>query len=110
MFTINKYIFELCDKNIDMYFEITKTIRNDYCTIIRDFKGIDYENDPVNSCSQVRILAHKLVGVISILRETNQELVFVLNSLLSIHKTNTDILLYKPFVEHILDLDTSRNF
>jgi len=58
MININKYIFyEVCDKNIDTYTDLIKTIKQEYFYNINLLK---YTTD----CNIIRKIIHTLVGIV----------------------------------------------
>lgn len=65
MININKYIFyEICNKNIDNYNDLIKTIKRDY------FYNINLLKNNID-CLDIRQIIHRLIGIICILKNTN---------------------------------------
>ena len=96
---INKYIFyTICNKDIDEYDKIIDIFRKDYVTII-------YEIKQTTICREIRYLIHKLIGVIAVINNTNDELDYILKSILSIPKTTEDFDYYRDYVYMLLNFD-----
>lgn len=97
--SINKYIFyTICNKDIDEYDTIIDMFRKDYETIINDIKQ-------TTICKEIRYLIHKLVGVIAVINNTNDELNYILKSILDIQKTNEDFEYYRDYIYMLLNFD-----
>jgi len=104
MLRINKYIFyEICDKNFEIYLDLITTAKEDYNNIIKEFKNI-------KECHEVRKLAHKLLGIISILDGTNIEILYIVKSMLFIDKSCLDLHLYKNYIDMLYELKTEHIF
>jgi hypothetical protein len=70
---INKYIFyTLCNKDIEEYDKIMDIFRKDYIKVIKEIKE-------TTSCKDIRFLVHKLIGIISVINNTNDELNYILH-------------------------------
>ena len=101
MMKINKYIFyTLCNKDIEEYDKIMNIFRKDYITILHKIKE-------TTVCKEIRDLIHKLVGVISVINTTNDELNYILKSILLIPKTTDDFDYYRDYVYMLLNFDKS---
>jgi hypothetical protein len=99
---INKYIFyTICDKNIDLYDEIILTFKKEYNSILFELKNtID--------CKEVRILIHKLIGLINNINNKNAELNYIVKSMLGIPKETTDFDYYRDYIYLLLCFDKSQ--
>jgi hypothetical protein len=101
MYSINKYIFEdVCDNNMEIYNDIMETIRCDYNDIVGK---LAHEI----SIPEIRILVHKLVGVVLILEGKNYEIMYYLKLLLNIDKKETNLKYYQVYIKMITDYDES---
>ena len=105
MISINKYIFDLCDQELDLYFKVINTIRDDFYSILNKIKC-------VKNCGHVRIYAHRLVSKLSVLKENNTNIKFnnILQSMLNIDKQETDFKLYKVYINKLLNSSTINLF
>ena len=104
MLRINKYIFfKICDKNFEMYSDLIKTIREDYNKMINEIVN-------VKECSEVRKIAHKLFGLVSILDGTNTELLYILKSILYVDKSSVNLFLYKNYIDMLINVKTEHIF
>ena len=80
MMRINKYIFyTICNKDIDLYEEFIETYKQEYTQIINEIK----EANKTANCQIIRELIHKLIGIVAIVRESNDELNYILKSILA---------------------------
>ena len=102
--SVNKYIFyKICDKNIDTYMDIIKTIKEEYINNIKLLRStID--------CKVIRQIIHKLIGIVSILNGTNIEITFLLKTLLDVDKNTEDYSLYKEYINNLIQYETSNLF
>jgi hypothetical protein len=96
---INKYIFyTLCNKNIEEYDKIMDIFRKDYIKVIKEIKE-------TTSCKDIRFLVHKLIGIISVINNTNDELNYILKSILLLPKTTEDFDYYRDYIYMLLNFD-----
>jgi hypothetical protein len=96
---INKYIFyTLCNKDIEEYDKIMDIFRKDYIKVIKEIKE-------TTSCKDIRFLVHKLIGIISVINNTNDELNYILKSILLIPKTTEDFDYYRDYIYMLLNFD-----
>jgi hypothetical protein len=94
---INKYIFyTLCNKDIEEYDKIMDIFRKDYIKVIKEIKE-------TTSCKDIRFLVHKLIGIISVINNTNDELNYILKSILLIPKTTEDFDYYRDYIYMLLN-------
>ena len=99
MMKINKYIFyTLCNKDIEEYDKIMDIFRKDYIKVIKEIKE-------TTSCKDIRFLVHKLIGIISVINNTNDELNYILKSILLIPKTTEDFDYYRDYIYMLLNFD-----
>ena len=99
MMNVNKYIFyTVCNKDIDEYDKIMDIFRKDYIKVIKEIKE-------TTSCRDIRFLVHKLIGIISVINNTNDELNYILKSILSISKTTEDFDYYRDYIYMLLNFD-----
>jgi len=105
MISINKYIFDLCDQELDLYFKVINTIRDDFYSILNKIKC-------VKNCGHARIYANRLVSKLSVLKENNTNIKFnnILQSMLNIDKQETDFKLYKVYINKLLNSSTINLF
>lgn len=104
MLHLNKYIFvDICNKDLEKYNEIIDTIKKDY---FQSLKEIVIET----KCSEIRKIAHRLIGVVSLLEGANSEATYILKSLLNIHKVSNDFASYKYYINLLEQLNTDRMF
>jgi len=104
MLRLNKYIFiTVCVKELDKYNEIMDSIRKDYFNILNE---IIHET----KCSEIRKIAHKLLSVVSLLKGTNTEALYILKSLLSIDKSITELNAYKYYINLLEKINTDNMF
>jgi hypothetical protein len=104
MLKINKYVFyKICNKDIDKYNDIVLTIKSEYSMLINQIKI-------VNNCTDVRIIVHKLVGIVSIFHDTNEEINYILKSMLNIPKSTNNFNLYKGYIDMLLTYDKNKLF
>jgi len=97
MMKINKYIFyTLCNKDIEEYDKIMNIFRKDYIKVIKEIKE-------TTSCKDIRFLVHKLIGIISVINNTNDELNYILKSILLIPKTTEDFDYYRDYIYMLLN-------
>lgn len=100
MIILHKYIFlNICNKNIDTYQDFMHTLNDDYVSIIL---GLSAKNI---TCSCVRHLIHKMIGLVSIFDKTNTEIIYICKMILNIEKKSTDISLYNEYIQWILRYD-----
>jgi hypothetical protein len=99
MYRIHKRLFhDFCDNNIEIYQDFIKTIREDYLLIMQElFNTPDIPN--------IRHSIHKLFSVIVLLDCSNEEMIYLCKLILNIDKKDTNIQLYLPYVEMILQYD-----
>jgi hypothetical protein len=99
MYRIHKrLIHDFCDNNIEIYQDFIKSIREDYLLIMQElFHPSDIPN--------IRHSIHKLFSVIILLDSSNEEMIYLCKLILNIDKKNTNIQLYLPYVEMILQYD-----
>jgi hypothetical protein len=96
---VNKYIFyTVCNKDIDEYEKIMVIFRKDYIKVIKEIKE-------TTSCTDIRFLVHKLIGIISVINNTNDELNYILKSILLIPKTTKDFDYYRDYIYMLLNFD-----
>lgn len=101
MYSINKYIFEdVCDNNMEIYNDIMETVRCDYNDIVGK---LAHEI----SIPEIRILVHKLVGIVLILEGKNYEIMYYLKLLLNIDKKEDNMNYYQTYIKMITDYDES---
>lgn len=105
MISINKYIFDLCDQDVDLYFKVINTIRDDFYSILDKIKC-------VNKCGHARIYANRLVSKLSVLKQNNTNIKFnnILQSMLNIDRNVTDFDLYKVYINKLLNASTINLF
>jgi hypothetical protein len=104
MININKYIFyEVCDKNIDTYTDLIKTIKQEYFYNINLLKNI-------KDCKDCRLIIHKIVGIVSIFNNTNIEINYLLKTILNIDKNIDNFSLYKEYINSLIHYDTTNLF
>ena len=104
MLRVNKYIFvEVCDKDFDKYNDIITTIKEDFFKIINEISC-------VKTSHEIRIMAHKLVGIVSIFKGSNSEIIYILKSLLDIPKSCNDFVLYKFYVDALINTNFDNMF
>ena len=105
MISINKYIFDLCDQDLNLYFELIKTIREEFYSILNKIKS-------VKICRHARIYAHKLISKLSILKQNNTNVKFtnILQSMLNIDRNVSDFNLYKVYINKLLNASTINLF
>lgn len=101
---INKYIFyTICNKDIDLYEEFIKTLNDDYTKIINEIK----EANKTTDCQLIRNLIHKLVGLVGIINDSNDEINYILKSILAVPKTTQDYNWYRDYVYMLLEFNKS---
>jgi hypothetical protein len=101
---INKYIFyTICDKDIDLYEEFIKTLNDDYTNIINEIK----EANKIANCQSIRSLIHKLVGIVGVMNDSNDEINYILKSILAIPKTTEDYNWYRDYIYMLLEFNKS---
>lgn len=97
--SINKYVFyTICNKNIDEYENMMDTFREDYVSIICEIKS-------TSNCGVIRKNIHKLVGLIAVINNTNDELNYILKSILAIPKNIDDFNYYRDYIYMLLNFD-----
>ena len=102
MLQINQYVFyEICNKNIDLYNDFINDVKNDYNNIILELKT-------TRECKDIRIQIHKLVGILSIIGNKNNEINYICNNCLNIPKDCSDISLYTYFIDLLFDFDKTK--
>ena len=102
MITIHKNIFyDICNKNIDIYFDLINTIRNEYIETIYNLqKSVNVED--------IRFNTHKLVSILTnITSIPSDELLYICYLLLLNEKTE-DINCYIPYTEQIIQYNKSK--
>ena len=104
MIRLNKYIFvEVCGKDFDKYRDIINTIKQEYFQLL-------HELSETVSCRFVRILTHKLIGVVASLKGTNSEITYILKNILDIPKTSHDFYLYKYYIDQLIHINMNNVF
>ena len=104
MMRINKYIFyTICNKDIDLYEEFIKTYKKDYTQIINEIK----EANKTANCQAIRTLIHKLIGIVATVHESNDELNYILKSILAVPKKIQDYNWYRDYIYMLLELKIS---
>lgn len=99
MMRINQFLFyEICGKDMDMYEDITKSVKIDYRNTIRDLGNSSTWESAI-------FHTHKLMGVISILKNTNEEVLYLCKSLLQLSKTSEDYASYAYFIDQLVSID-----
>lgn len=99
--TINKYIFfNICNKDIDEYEKIMKTFREDFTMIIKELKN-------TTNCQAIRKIIHKLIGLTALLNNSNDELNYILKSMLSNPKNCEDFDYYRDFIFMLLEFNVN---
>jgi hypothetical protein len=102
MLRLNRFLFyEICQKDLTMYEDIIQSFQIDYRDTIRELAN-------ATTCESVRFYTHKLVGVISILKDSNCELLYLCKSILNLPKDTTDFTSYKYFIDQLVSFDTNR--
>jgi hypothetical protein len=81
-----------------MYEDIIKSMRKNYRTTICDLANC-------NTCESARFHTHKLVGIISVLKDTNGEILYLCKSLLQLPKTGEHFASYAYFIDQIVLFD-----
>ena len=100
MIILHKHIFlNICNKNIDTYEDFIYTLNDDYTNIIVDLSAKNI------TCHAIRQLIHKMVGLVAIFQDTNEEIMYMCKLILNIDKKSTNFLLYKEYVQWILLYD-----
>jgi len=103
MLIFHKYIFlNICNKNIDTYQDFMHTINEDYMNIILELSAKNI------TCSSIRQLIHKMIGLVAIFNNTNEEIVYMCKMILNIDKNSTDISLYTEYIQMILRYDKQK--
>jgi hypothetical protein len=99
MIKIHKQLlYELFDKNIDLYFKFMNTIKIEYMNTINELKLS-------NTVNEIRFNVHKLISIISNLTITEiSEILFLCKALLLIDKSYP-IDYYFSCVDNIIDFD-----
>ena len=96
MINVNKFIFyEICNKNIDNYNDLITSIKCDY------FKNINLLKNNTD-CQYIRQIIHTLIGIISLLNNTNMEINYILMRILNINKNSADYYLYKDLINELI--------
>lgn len=104
MLSVNKHIFvDVCDKNIDIYYDIINTVKIDYFKLINEIK---VETD----FSKIRTIVHTLIGVCEIFTGTNAEILYILKNLLELPKTQHDFDSYKYYIDLLVNFNTNKMF
>jgi hypothetical protein len=104
MLSVNKYIFvDVCDKNIDSYYDIINTVKTDYFRLINEVK---VEPD----FSKIRNIVHTLIGICVIFIGTNAEILYILKNLLELPKSQHDFDSYKYYVNMLVNFNTDKMF
>lgn len=104
MLRINEYVFyKICNKDIDKYKDIISTIKSEFNELMNEIKI-------VNNCQNVRIIVHKLVSIVGIFHETNDEINYILKSMLDIPKSTNNFNLYKGYIDMLIDYDKNKLF
>jgi hypothetical protein len=99
---INRYIFyDICNKNIDLYNDFINDVKNDYNNIILELKK-------ARECKEIRFQIHKLVGILSIIGNKNNELNYICNNCLNIPKDCSDFSSYTYFIDLLFHFDKTK--
>lgn len=72
---------------------------HDYTNIILDLSAKNVTSH------EVRQLIHKMIGLIAIFQDTNEEIMYICKLILNIDKKNKDFLLYNEYIQLILQYD-----
>ena len=100
MMRINKYIFyTICNKDIDLYEEFIETYKAHYTQIINEIK----EANKTANCQLIRTLTHKLLGLVCIINDSNDELNYILKSILAVPKTTQDYNWYRDYIYMLVE-------
>jgi len=103
MMKIHKNIFyNICDKNVDLYMEIIKNIRDEYKEAITNIK-IE------TNVSIIRYNVHKLLGLICYLGNT-EEIFYICKMMLQNNKTETDYKKYEYWIQKLYDISIESIF
>jgi hypothetical protein len=84
-----------------MYTDIIKSFQDDYRETI-------YQLANATTCETARFYTHKLVGVVSILKDMNDELLYLCKSLLMLPKNSSDFSSYKYYIDMLITFDSRR--
>ena len=104
MLHVNKYIFvEICDKDFEKYNDIISTIKKEYLQFTDDLNNS-------KSCSEIREISHKLIGVVSVVKGCNSEVTYILKCLLDVPKSNTDLFIYKYYIDALMNVNCDNMF
>ena len=104
MLSVNKHIFvDICDKNLDTYYDIINTVKIDYFKLINEIK---VETD----FSKIRTIVHTLIGICLIFTGTNSEILYILKNLLELPKSQDDFNSYKYYVDLLINFNTDGMF
>jgi Mg2+ and Co2+ transporter CorA len=99
---INQYIFyDICNKNIDSYNDFINDVKKDYNNIIHELKK-------ARECKDIRFQIHKLVGILSIISNKNNELNYICNNCLNVPKDCSDISSYTYFIDLLFGFDKTK--
>ena len=102
MLHINKHLFyDICDKNIDIYNDIIDTTRTDYNNTINEIRV-------TTDCKQLRLYIHKIICIVIFYKDTNNECIYICRSILQMSNSNTDINVYKYWINLLLELDKQK--
>ncbi len=92
-YILHKKIFDdICNKNVDLYYEFIETVKYEYNTIMQTLLH-------TTECKQIRILTHKLISSVTILENVYLEIKYICSLILSTNKNETDFNTYKPYIE-----------
>jgi hypothetical protein len=102
LITIHKGIFcDVCNKDFDIY--------NDFIhSLIMDYNNVISELHKVTTCTQTRVLIHKLVSVISIIALDSSEIYTLCNLILNIEKSSDQFELYSGYVKQVVEYDLKK--
>jgi hypothetical protein len=99
MYKIHRYIFDVVfEQNMDMYRDFIGSVRNDYIDIV---KKLSVTQDIL----VIRQLTHKMISVIALFEDSNNEMIYYCRLLLNIDKSITDYSYYSPYIEWIITYD-----
>ena len=99
MYKINKHIFiQVCNSNFEIYEDLINTINLDYDLAMQELSA-------AYDCKQIRQIIHKLVGFLSLFEDDFVELYSLFRLLLIIDEQSIDVLLYRSYVDIILQYD-----
>ena len=101
--TIHKYIFyEICEKNIDVYFELIRTMRSEYKAGLRIITN-------VSDIGIVRYNIHKMLGVICYLGN-KEEIIYICKMILQIDKKETNFEKYEYWIQKLKEISIDSIF